>query len=897
MSEINTTNNPNSNSDEEVVSGLLPNTGSNEKRVVRYKFGYNEIDLDSYLRNLSHNVQRYLESKNWSEDQKDEFKDMYNTYIQELQSQLESGASNIYTDQFGTIYGSKTLVDTDDYYYDEKNNRIDSNTYNNLSPRKQKKYKKFNASSAVAGFFNWVGREMKAIEAPKPITKKEFDLKTMGFEAYWNKQNNRSGGKPDLSPFINKDPYDPTTKKRGTSVRTAYLKGQLGEYIRHAETYKDYDWSKTSFGTFNEYMDSLRALYDSLGNEWDDTDIINANRAGIDSSFYSPFFSTERNPFLTPEQKQIIAESENKAKEQEKQNVANNQIKSQKEAIITRFRNLNFKYGRVVYHDPIVGHNIIQNGGIQIPNTISEYSDDEIKNINNAKSILQGLSQLLPAVYAGETLDSTQRTQLSLAIRLYELEKKNICEGIDGKQYIEFLINDPANPDLATILYDIQEKTLFVAPKILLTKYSQKLTQTYNDQNKESFYKTGGIIRAQEGIQVNYEDINDVLKKLDEEKTIENTSKKSKTSYDKLRDTSKKKNGQPVINESKNINKIQSWLNNLNAKDSLNVDLDKIAEKTGLRLKKGGNIQKAREGVKVDREEAGNSNFGMKNAWKYKLLQYIDNPTLIFGAPRAIKGKMVNKDIIAGLKDAVKPLHKNAVHKNLKSPTNTLEVENQGKKNMADLIQNSRNNLMTSDSDRNTGVLFESIVKGIEFDNQAKAASNEIKNRDNQFQLQQTQDNILSAHEAQEFNKAQDIQAIGKKAELPASEKSANFGIDSEYSEQNEKQDIAKKNKTAQQEASDLAFDIEDQLKTNIENVAKIFNYKLTPDEIAAWNAIKNGGMDFTDLTPEAQKNFTTAAYIAGVLGRKMRSEATGTPPSLWSSSRRYLEQLAPEII
>jgi hypothetical protein len=80
MSEINTTNNPNNNSDE-VVSGLLPNTGSNEKKVVRYKFGYNEIDLDSYLRNLSHNVQRYLESKNWSEDQKDEFKDMYNTYI------------------------------------------------------------------------------------------------------------------------------------------------------------------------------------------------------------------------------------------------------------------------------------------------------------------------------------------------------------------------------------------------------------------------------------------------------------------------------------------------------------------------------------------------------------------------------------------------------------------------------------------------------------------------------------------------------------------------------------------------------------------------------------------------------------------------------------------------
>ena len=47
---------------------------------------------------------------------------------------------------------------------------------------------------------------------------------------------------------------------------------------------------------------------------------------------------------------------------------------------------------------------------------------------------------------------------------------------------------------------------------------------------------------------------------------VKKSSKKSKTSYDKLRDSSKKKNDQIIINESEDINKIQNWLNNAIAK-------------------------------------------------------------------------------------------------------------------------------------------------------------------------------------------------------------------------------------------------------------------------------------------------------------------------------------------
>jgi hypothetical protein len=40
---------------------------SEKKDPVKYKFGESELDLKSYITNLDHNVQRYMDSKNWNE--------------------------------------------------------------------------------------------------------------------------------------------------------------------------------------------------------------------------------------------------------------------------------------------------------------------------------------------------------------------------------------------------------------------------------------------------------------------------------------------------------------------------------------------------------------------------------------------------------------------------------------------------------------------------------------------------------------------------------------------------------------------------------------------------------------------------------------------------------------
>ncbi|MGN0967092.1 MAG: hypothetical protein ACI4OP_05885 [Candidatus Coprovivens sp.] len=44
----------------------------------KYKFGKSEIDLEQYINELGSNVDSYLESTGWGEEQKKQFRDAYN---------------------------------------------------------------------------------------------------------------------------------------------------------------------------------------------------------------------------------------------------------------------------------------------------------------------------------------------------------------------------------------------------------------------------------------------------------------------------------------------------------------------------------------------------------------------------------------------------------------------------------------------------------------------------------------------------------------------------------------------------------------------------------------------------------------------------------------------------
>ena len=96
-----------------------------------------------------------IASKNWNEYKCEEFRNAYGKYMDALKKDRLSA------DDFGTIYDSKGELgnaDNDDYWYDNKGNRISGAEYRALSVRKQKKYRAFYANKEVATYFNEIAK-------------------------------------------------------------------------------------------------------------------------------------------------------------------------------------------------------------------------------------------------------------------------------------------------------------------------------------------------------------------------------------------------------------------------------------------------------------------------------------------------------------------------------------------------------------------------------------------------------------------------------------------------------------------------------------------------------------------------------------------------------------------
>lgn len=120
-----------------------------------YKYGVHKIDKEVYIRNLGHNIQSYVTNKNWNHYERDEFRKAYERFMEALKKDRLS------TDDFGSITDSKgelSNIDEDDYWYDNKGNRITGAEYKTLSVRKQKKYRTFYANKEVATYFNEVAK-------------------------------------------------------------------------------------------------------------------------------------------------------------------------------------------------------------------------------------------------------------------------------------------------------------------------------------------------------------------------------------------------------------------------------------------------------------------------------------------------------------------------------------------------------------------------------------------------------------------------------------------------------------------------------------------------------------------------------------------------------------------
>lgn len=373
-------------------------TTNQKSASVKYKFGDDELDLNDYIRNLNHNYQSYVNSQNWNEGQRQEFRSAYDNFLKGLQDQLANNTNRFSTDFSGSIIdstGQLSNTDNDDidpvgseYYYNDKGDRITTDDLNTMGKRQQKKYSTFSANRQVATFFNKVGTALRDARKNKPTTQNQsnaFNLSKHGFLANWTTANNPAGGEFNLSPYLEKDTLDETTGLRGTTNRAAYLKEQIENYLNNVG---NYDFSGTPFKDRETYISKLRAAAQNLENGYNSEDVIALNQAGIGNEFLSKFFATG-------------AEQKKTEVQQAAEDLMKIQQQQQAQKIIDRRNQLQYEADRDKFFSQYQASNPFQSREPSIPLSYTRQAVEEaaIKKFNadpnNKEAVREAIRQYI----------------------------------------------------------------------------------------------------------------------------------------------------------------------------------------------------------------------------------------------------------------------------------------------------------------------------------------------------------------------------------------------------------------------------------------------------------------------------------------------------------------------
>lgn len=186
--------------------------------MAKYKYGQNELDLQNLITNLRNNVDSYVQSKtDWSQAQKESFKEGYRDYIAGLQDQLANNTDRFSADEFGTITDKegklKDNTDTD-YIYNKKGELLNPET---TSKHKLKKGTPFYRNQELAIFNNIIAKGMI-----DKMNEQQKDIPSLA--DYWQQQYNPQGDLADYSAVAALD------KEGEYTNRIAEIKGLYDSY-------------------------------------------------------------------------------------------------------------------------------------------------------------------------------------------------------------------------------------------------------------------------------------------------------------------------------------------------------------------------------------------------------------------------------------------------------------------------------------------------------------------------------------------------------------------------------------------------------------------------------------------------------------------------------------------
>ena len=289
---------------------------------IYYKFGEYDIDLNHYIHNLGTNMERYVASKiNWTQEQKNAFKERFNRYKEALIDQLntESQRFSTGTDGISNDENGEFADDQEVLYIDKK-----GNTYTDLESvpsNLRESIVKFDANKEIGQYANLIGGAIvtsgrtkeyyDALQQAKIAQAQQAQAQAEATAASIAKfdpaQHGIAGSLNDagLEEF-----YNSTYEDRVKALSDVFKK--MSEQANGL----DLDFSESSYKTREAYITALQAASQALadGHQPDlDNEIL--AKAGMDESLISKWLA-ERNP-NSPE---AVKEAEEIAKTREQLN-------------------------------------------------------------------------------------------------------------------------------------------------------------------------------------------------------------------------------------------------------------------------------------------------------------------------------------------------------------------------------------------------------------------------------------------------------------------------------------------------------------------------------------------------------------------------------------------------
>lgn len=230
--------------------------------MAKYKYGQNELDLQNLITNLGNNVDSYVQSKtDWSQAQKESFKEGYRDYIAGLQDQLANNTDRFSADEFGTITDKEGKLKDNtntDYIYNKKGELLDPET---TSKRKLKKGTPFYRNQELAIFNNIIAKGMV-----DKMNEQQKDIPSLA--DYWQQQYNPKGDLADYSAVAALD------KEGEYTNRIAEIKGLYDNYKQK------YKISPEQIAKYDALINSLST--DNIGSDkWKNQIIRDSAAAGI----------------------------------------------------------------------------------------------------------------------------------------------------------------------------------------------------------------------------------------------------------------------------------------------------------------------------------------------------------------------------------------------------------------------------------------------------------------------------------------------------------------------------------------------------------------------------------------------------------------------------------------